>query len=63
MKMPLTQEQKKWLRKKGIDPLNESHCRKCDVCQGSDHHWLYDGFRMKCKHCPASRAVKNSDFQ
>jgi hypothetical protein len=62
--MPLTKEQKKWLKKHGINPATITRCpMPCNVCAGSDHHWLYDGKQMRCKHCPAKRPVSKRDLQ
>jgi hypothetical protein len=36
--------------------------RHCGVCDGNDHHWLYDGYGMKCKHCGSKRPVEERDM-
>ena len=64
--MTLTQEQKEWIRKQGINPAQftrEQNCPKCGVCAGSDHHWLYDGKKMVCKHCGKKRPVSERDSE
>lgn len=42
--------------------------RHCHMCEGSDHHWSYDGREdisgnplMGCRHCPALRAMTDED--
>ena len=41
--------------------------RHCGVCEGMDHHWMYDADDenpegvMVCKHCPAVREVADDE--
>jgi hypothetical protein len=37
----------------------QTECRRCSVCEGMDHHWMYVGDEingepvLSCKHCDA----------
>lgn len=28
-------------------------CRWCSECEGSFHHWMFNGYEYVCKHCSA----------
>jgi hypothetical protein len=43
--------------------------KQCINCEGEEHHWMMEcdddhpeGI-MACKHCPATRAIQDSDFE
>lgn len=51
-------------------PKMEAHCGfHCSVCEGMDHHWMPDSDDeindgeplMVCKHCPATRPIREDE--
>lgn len=33
--------------------MPETECRKCEECEGFQHHWMLYGAGAVCKHCGA----------